>query len=666
MRSRSLRSLVLTPLGLIALVLTLSLVPYSCTRGGGEGGRVLVLAIDGLEPTVIDLLLSEGKLPGFAELRRGGAYGELESMKPLLSPIIWTTVATGRMPEDHRIGHFVAVNEKTGEQLPVTSRMRRVKALWNIASDAGKSVAVVGWWATWPAERVNGTIVSDHACYHFLFEDGAHGPSDTAGIVSPPERSEVLLSKVKRPGDVTVDDITPFADLSLEELVRPFEFNDDASHLKWALATADSYTRVGVELWREKPDLELVYIEGVDSTSHLFGHLFRRDGLSGELAEQQKRYGRTVEAMYEYADRILARYLDELDDDDTLVVLSDHGFELGALHGDPSVTRDMRRVSERFHKLQGVLFLYGRGVRPYTRIDRPKLLDVAPTVLALLGLPASAEMPGRVLADALNIEAVPARVATHETAVAAASDSSGGSEADAKILEHLESLGYLATDSPRGDRNLAAIHFEAGRYEDAVREFSKLVAASPEDGSLHASLAGALGALARYDEALVEIDKAAALSPINPEVHHNRGVLYERLGKRDDAIAAYRSAVRYDPTYEPSRGALLRLTGSPSVMAPKSDAEQRAAALSEKAADAAKRGDYAEARRLVDEAVAAAPDYPLVYQYSANVAFLAGDRAAAIAALEKGIELEPGNALFRQNLRYLERAELPATAPPRD
>jgi tetratricopeptide (TPR) repeat protein len=654
-------------LAVIVLVLTLTLVPSACSSGSGrnDNGRVLVLAIDGLEPTVIDLLLSEGKLPAFAELRRGGAYGELESMKPLLSPIIWTTVATGRMPEDHRIGHFVAVNEKTGEQLPVTSRMRRVKALWNIASDAGKSVAVVGWWATWPAERVSGTIVSDHACYHFLFEDSAHGPSDKAGIVSPPERSDALLAKIKRPGDVTVDDIAPFANLALEEFVRPFEFNDDASHLKWALATADSYTRLGLDLWREKPDLQLVYIEGVDSTSHLFGHLFRREGLSGELAAQQQRYGKTVEAMYEYADRILARYLEELSDDDTLVVLSDHGFELGALHGDPSVTRDMRRVSERFHKLEGVLFLYGRGVRPYTRIDKPKLLDVAPTVLALLGLPASVEMPGRVLTDALNIETVPARVETHETAVAAAADgSSDASEADAKILEHLESLGYLATDSPRGDRNLAAMHFEAGRYEDAAREFSKLVAASPEDGSLHASLAGALGALGRYDEALVEIEKAAVLSPINPEVHHNRGVLYERLGKRDDAIAAYRSAVRYDPGYEPSRNALLRLTGSPSVMAPKSDAEKQASALAEKAADAAKRGDYAEARRLVDEAVAAAPNYPLVYQYSANVAFLAGDRKGAIAALEKGIALEPGNALFRQNLRYLERAELPAVPPP--
>ena len=64
------------------------------------------------------------------------------------------------------------MNPTTGEDLPVTSRMRKVKALWNILSDAGRRVDVVGWWATWPPENVNGSIVSDHTCYHFLFSDG--------------------------------------------------------------------------------------------------------------------------------------------------------------------------------------------------------------------------------------------------------------------------------------------------------------------------------------------------------------------------------------------------------------------------------------------------------------------------------------------------------------
>ena len=626
---------------------------------------MLVLGIDGLEPSVIDLLLSEGKLPAFAKLRREGAYGRLQSMKPLLSPIIWTTVATGRTPDEHRIGHFVAVNEQTGEKLPVTSHMRATKALWNIASDAGKRVAVVGWWATWPAESVHGTVVSDHTCYHFLFDDGAKGAADSSAVVSPASRTSDVLSLVRRPGDLTYEEVAPFADVSREDFARPFDFNDDLSHFKWALATADSYARIGERLWtEERPDLALVYIEGVDSTSHLFGHLFRAESLAGELAAQQRRFGRTVEAMYEYADRIVGRYLERIGPDDTLVLLSDHGFDLGALHGDPSKTRDLRRVSERFHRIEGVVYLYGRGVRAYTHIDKPTLLDVAPTVLALLGLPASDEMPGRVLADALALDATPKRVASYETGTRPRDAATDTTPVDAKILEHLKSLGYLDTASPTGDRNLAAMHFEAGRYDEAAKEFAKLVESAPDDGGLRASLAGALGALGRYEEALAQLAEAEKLAPLHPEIHHNRGVLLERQGKTAEAIAAYRTAVRYDPEYEPSRTALLRLTGSSAgASEPRTEEERRAAALAEQAATAAKSGDYAKASTLLDEAVRTAPRYALVYQYRANVAFLAGDRKAAIAALQKALELEPDNALYRQNLRYLERAEDPA---PRD
>src|SRR5207249_12184211 len=112
--------------------------PAPGCRSQPPEGRILVLGLDGVDPEVVELLMAEGKLPNFAKLRQEGASGRLISSKPLLSPIIWTTIATGKSPEQHGIGHFVAVNEKTGEQLPVTSEMRRVRAIWNIASDAGR------------------------------------------------------------------------------------------------------------------------------------------------------------------------------------------------------------------------------------------------------------------------------------------------------------------------------------------------------------------------------------------------------------------------------------------------------------------------------------------------------------------------------------------------
>src|SRR5215468_11059147 len=66
---------------LAAAALILSV--FSCSRGE-KPGRVMVLGLDGADPETIDLLMSEGKLPNFAKLRREGAYAPLLSQKPLL------------------------------------------------------------------------------------------------------------------------------------------------------------------------------------------------------------------------------------------------------------------------------------------------------------------------------------------------------------------------------------------------------------------------------------------------------------------------------------------------------------------------------------------------------------------------------------------------------
>ena len=253
-------------------------------------------------------------------------------------------------------------------------------------------------------------IVSDHTAYHFLFEEGFTGGRAADSKIHPPEMADAIISLLHRPTDLDHETLSRFVDVDPEELDRSFDLNDDLSHFRWALATAQSYRDIGLELWRrESPALEMVYIEGVDSTSHLFAHLFRATGLAGELAAQQQRFGRAVEEMYLFADEIIGDYMAVMDDDTTLVVLSDHGFRLGELHDDPSRTRDMRRVSERFHRLEGVLYLYGRNIRKHTRIDQPQLLDVTPTLLTLLGLPAARDMPGRVLSEALMMESPPQR-----------------------------------------------------------------------------------------------------------------------------------------------------------------------------------------------------------------------------------------------------------------
>ena len=68
------------------LALTLIAAPTGC-RSRPATSRVLVLGLDGLEPTIVDLLMAEGKLPHFARLRQDGAYAPLQSARPLLSPV---------------------------------------------------------------------------------------------------------------------------------------------------------------------------------------------------------------------------------------------------------------------------------------------------------------------------------------------------------------------------------------------------------------------------------------------------------------------------------------------------------------------------------------------------------------------------------------------------
>lgn len=633
----------------LALAFVLALGLAGCAPESPN--RVLVLGLDGVDPDVVDLLVAEGKLPNFARLKKEGAEGRLISEKPLLSPVIWTTIATGKTPDRHGIGGFTAVNPETGESLPVTSRMRRVQALWNIFSDAGRKVAVVGWWATWPPEPVQGGIVSDHASYHFLFREGFEGEGEA--VTHPPELHARIAPLLPRPGDLGPADLAPFVDVTPEELARPFDFQDDLAHFRWALATARGYRDTGLQLWREdRPGLAMVYIEGTDTASHLFGHLFRTTNLAGELAGQQRRYGRAVEAMYVFADGIVGDFLKAVDDRTTLVVLSDHGFTLGALPDDPTRTRDLRRVSERSHEIEGILFLHGAGVKPGTRIENPRLIDVTPTILALADLPAGRDMRGRVLTEALAVRE-PARIATYETGKAREQRARQETAADRALLEHLGSLGYLNARSPSGDRNLAAVYFRQGRLEESARLYRHLVAETPDDAPLRASFAGVLGALGRYGEAREHLEKGLEIDPLNPEARHNLGVIHEKEGRTEEAVTAYRNAVRCDSRYEPSRRALLRLTGSEAPDPPSSDAERQAYELAQRAADTARRGDYAGAERLLEEAGRLAPRYPLVHQYRSNVAFLKGDVPGAVSALEKALALQPENVLYRENLRRL-------------
>ena len=376
------------------------------------GLRVRVLGIDGLEAKMAAQLMERGEMPHLAALAEAGARGRLAAEPEQVPAIVWTTIATGRGPEAHGIvstgsrrlagmrrpvavgdGRLSAALATATDLLritrpqPPTSVLRGVKAFWNVASEKGLRVGVVNWWATWPADPVNGYVVSDRA--FFKLEKG--GVPDRE--VHPAERFEALKALVADEG---------------EDRARRLDRFHAAAALRMRGETP--------------PDVEAVYLQGLDVlTVQQLGGADAADlaGLDARLE--------AVRDHYRFVDGIVGAAADGLGPRDVLAVVGDPG----------------RLARRGAGPAEGVLVLYGgpaAGVDLGTVSER----DVAPTVLRLAGLPVSDELDGRALEQALSDafrRAHPLRtVAAYGRR---APDRPAESAFDRDMLEELRSLGYI-------------------------------------------------------------------------------------------------------------------------------------------------------------------------------------------------------------------------------
>ena len=155
------------PLRMLAVVFALA--PASgCDSGpasspAGPASRVLIIGIDGASDRVIGPMMRAGRLPNLSRIARDGVYGPIRSTPlPLLSPRIWTTVATGKTAMRHQIHGWTRATGKEGVARLNYSYDRKSHALWNILSSRGKTVGIVNWLTTYPPEIVRGVMVSSH------------------------------------------------------------------------------------------------------------------------------------------------------------------------------------------------------------------------------------------------------------------------------------------------------------------------------------------------------------------------------------------------------------------------------------------------------------------------------------------------------------------------
>jgi predicted AlkP superfamily phosphohydrolase/phosphomutase len=370
--------------------------------------------------------MAAGRLPTFARLVAEGWSGTLRSFEPTLSPVIWTTIATGKSPPQHGIEGFLA-RADGGDEVPVTSNLRRAETLWTIASRYGRRVNVIGWYVTWPVETVNGVMVSDR----FVPEERGKlvgGPASLTG-----EHPGVYPASLG-------PDLERFF-VRAERFIDPYERQ---FHSRFKGYPVDATrTAIAEHLMQASPaDLTMVYIWGTDPIQHHFWKYYQPQTWPGppparwEIEVNRDR----VPAYYADVDSFVARLLARTGPRDTVLIVSDHG-------AGPVATYDPDKPLSGDHRLEGIIVTAGNHVRRGTAEQAPSVMDIAPTVLYLLGLPVGRDMEGRVIHElvdpAFYTAHPPATIPTYEPVRRRANEAPVASPMDDEIKDRLRALGYV-------------------------------------------------------------------------------------------------------------------------------------------------------------------------------------------------------------------------------
>ncbi len=566
----------------------------------GAGARVFLIGLDGADWNIIDPLIDAGRLPNLGRLARSGARGRLHTITPMLSPVIWTSIATGVVPDRHGIIDFLATTGRDGEKVPVTSGLRKTKAVWNILSEQGLTVGITGWWATFPAEKVNGFVVSDRVAYQLFGARASHDPA-REGKVYPPDLGDLVASLTIAPETLGVAEVSRYVRLPDDPASLPSDQNRLIDDLKTLLAAGDTYTTVSLALRKRfHPDFQAVYLEGTDTIAHLFMR-YTPPLLQGVTKEDALRFGRAVDEYYRHADELVGRLVEAAGPEAAVILCSDHGFRTG----DNRPLTDSRigyGQAADWHRKYGIIILAGQSFRKHYDVGEASVLDITPTVLALLGLPVAEDMDGRPILDAFEPSFLinhPVRyVPTYETAsIASRAGQDGGGAAassrattaaldpqgDQELKERLESLGYLRQDTPNSHNNRGMLLLNQGKYDAAISEFEQAIRASEDLGMARLNIARALYKKKDYESAITTLNECLSRQPRSKEAenllgniamdqkqyaeaerrfktallyephftdaHNSLGILYNRQGRVDDALEEFLEVVAVDPEY---------------------------------------------------------------------------------------------------------------------
>lgn len=447
--------------------------------------RLLILGWDGADWGVIQPLRERGALPHLNRLLSRGCGVDLASFEPRLSPLLWTSAVTGVTPDRHGILNFVEPSPDGQGLRLASSTSRRCRALWNLLCLSGRRAHVVNWYATHPAEPINGLVLSNQ------FFQASDPPGSS---VHPPQEHGPCLQHRQAANAAA----RACRQRILPEPERGWRMEDQplVAAIGEAAERAETIHRLSLPLAaRDDWDALLVFHEWIDVAGHHAmayapprqAHISPRD---------QRLFGDVMEAVYREQDRMLGELLAAVGGDVSVILHSDHGFHHGATRPRLSgvgLGDDRAEQEASWHRPNGILVMAGPAVLVGAQCATATLLDITPTALALLDLPAGADMDGRVLRELLRSDPPPPIPSWEEVAGDAGQhpttmrlDPFEAHEA----VKQLIALGYLAA-MPAGqaervafvrretDFNRALVLARLGRQADAITILEALLAQQP-------------------------------------------------------------------------------------------------------------------------------------------------------------------------------------------
>src|SRR5438093_1091073 len=371
--------------------------------------------------------------------------------------------------------------------------------------------------------------------------------------------------------------------------------------LKTLLAAGDTYTAVSLALRaRFHPDFQAVYLEGTDTVAHLFMR-YVPPLMPGVTREDAQRFGHAVDEYYRHADDLVGRRVEVAGPQTAVIVCSDLRFRTGENRPRTDSRIGYGQAAD-WHRKYGIIVLAGPPFRKGHEVSEASVLDITPTVLALLGLPVGEDMEGRPILDAFEpsfLASHPVRyVRTYEASALASSAGATGDgsaarskadpdrldpQGDQELKEKLQSLGYLRQDTANSHNNRGMLLLGQGNFDDAIAKFEQAIQVSEDLPMARINIARALfkkkdyeratkvlhdylrrqprskdadnllGNIAmerkEYAEAEKRFRTALEYEPNFTDARNSLGILYNKLGRRDDALKEFLKVIAVDPEY---------------------------------------------------------------------------------------------------------------------